>query len=125
MHILDIVGDAGDQTAYGIAREEGQRKVHNAVEEFQPQIVHDPVTGVFHDQALQEIEHEIQANQEQEGGRDPDQAAQVRMPQSLERGRGQLLQVGPGDARRLVRHLEEIAITFHDAGRARIFEVHD
>ena len=94
------------------------------VEKFEPQVMHDPMAGVFHDQALQKVEAEIQPDQQQEGGRYPEQTVQISVPQDFKVIGRQLRQIAPGDACRRVHDNKEVAMAFNDILYSRVGRIH-
>ena len=57
MHVLNIICDPSHQTAHGIARKECNRQALDMGKQCHPQIMHDHLAGIFHDDDLNHIEN--------------------------------------------------------------------
>ena len=57
MHVLNIICDPGNKTPYRIACKKCNRQALDMCEQPYPQIMHDHLTGIFHDNDLHNIEN--------------------------------------------------------------------
>ena len=89
MHILHVVGDTRHQTSHRIAGEKGHGQILQVPEERQAQIMHDEVAGFFHDDFLEEIEHEIDHDQQQVGACNHQKTLELGVAQGLALSRGE------------------------------------
>ena len=63
MHVLNIVGRPGDQTCHRVFGEKGYCQALDVPEEGHSQIVHYHMACIFHDNLLNEIKTEIEADE--------------------------------------------------------------
>jgi hypothetical protein len=101
VHVLDVVGDPGDQAGHGIAGEKAQGHALDVAVQADAQIVHDPVAGQFHDQVLGKGEDENGHHHRHE--KSPAmrrQTGQIRVPQLAQGGPVEAVKVFQADGAR-------------------------
>ena len=82
MHILDVVGNPGNESTDRVLGKKRHGQVLNVVKKRQSEVVHHPVAGVLHDELLQKIKTKIEEDDQQEDTTDPANTHQIILSQN-------------------------------------------